>query len=561
MPRPRRLRLRLGLELPHRLEPHAQRERGAPPRGPPRRRRRGFASGRVGHLPRPVELPAVATRGTSLLAIGGLDAADASRLHRSCRVDGGRARVVGHLPSPLHDAAAATARRAARCSPAAARPARAAPQVLRILPGGATQPAARLPAGASDVEAAAVGDTDLRRRRLHGHRAAALDRRARARGRRARGGRDPAPAALRGGRRRRRPGPDRRRHLGDRPRGARSTASIRARGRGAADRAAAAGGHPRRRARRSTGASTCSAGAAPTSPRSARRSWRSIRPAAASRARAGCPRRLSDLSAGSFRDHVTVVGGRDAPAGARRDLVAEVAGVRRLAPLALALVALGGCGGGKTGSAASPNATARATADARRLAVGARRARVAWCRAPGAIPRLLNRRDVYAAERPGRLSPRRPPRPRAGLRAQLRVEHRRRDLAAAVQGHRPLRGRATPPARHPVVGPEDAVGDQRREQLADADRPADRPARPPVPVADPYNLYFTADGRRAIVVAERLRRLDFRSPHTMKLEHALGVPQCGGRRPHGLHRRRPAGARLVRVRRADDRRRPGAREA
>ena len=50
----------------------------------------------------------------------------------------------------------------------------------------------------------------------------------------------------------------------------------------------------------------------------------------------------------------------------------------------------------------------------------------------------------------------------------------------------------------------------------------------PVPVADPYNLYFTADGRRAIVVAEAHRELDFREPHTMRLLHALHVPACAG---------------------------------
>jgi YVTN family beta-propeller protein len=50
----------------------------------------------------------------------------------------------------------------------------------------------------------------------------------------------------------------------------------------------------------------------------------------------------------------------------------------------------------------------------------------------------------------------------------------------------------------------------------------------PIPVADPYNLYFTPDGRYAIVVAERLQRLDFSDPHTMALEHALSVPQCAG---------------------------------
>jgi DNA-binding beta-propeller fold protein YncE len=50
----------------------------------------------------------------------------------------------------------------------------------------------------------------------------------------------------------------------------------------------------------------------------------------------------------------------------------------------------------------------------------------------------------------------------------------------------------------------------------------------PIPVADPYNLYFTPDGRYAIVVAERLERLDFRDPHTMKLVHSLAVPDCPG---------------------------------
>ena len=49
----------------------------------------------------------------------------------------------------------------------------------------------------------------------------------------------------------------------------------------------------------------------------------------------------------------------------------------------------------------------------------------------------------------------------------------------------------------------------------------------PIPVADPYNMYFTPDGHYAIVVAERLGRLDFRFPHTFRLHHALQVP-CRG---------------------------------
>jgi YVTN family beta-propeller protein len=50
----------------------------------------------------------------------------------------------------------------------------------------------------------------------------------------------------------------------------------------------------------------------------------------------------------------------------------------------------------------------------------------------------------------------------------------------------------------------------------------------PIPVEDPYNLYFTPDGRYAIVVAERLLRLDFRDPQTMHLVHSLPVPTCFG---------------------------------
>jgi YVTN family beta-propeller protein len=48
-----------------------------------------------------------------------------------------------------------------------------------------------------------------------------------------------------------------------------------------------------------------------------------------------------------------------------------------------------------------------------------------------------------------------------------------------------------------------------------------------IPVDDPYNLYFTPGGRYAIVVAERLRRLDFRDAHSFRLHHALSVP-CAG---------------------------------
>jgi len=49
----------------------------------------------------------------------------------------------------------------------------------------------------------------------------------------------------------------------------------------------------------------------------------------------------------------------------------------------------------------------------------------------------------------------------------------------------------------------------------------------PVPVNDPYNLYFTPDGKSAMVMAEANRQIVFRDPHTMAIQDILPVP-CAG---------------------------------
>jgi YVTN family beta-propeller protein len=54
-----------------------------------------------------------------------------------------------------------------------------------------------------------------------------------------------------------------------------------------------------------------------------------------------------------------------------------------------------------------------------------------------------------------------------------------------------------------------------------------RPMGAPIPVDDPYNMYFTPNGRYAIVVAERLHRLDFRDAHSFHLHRSLTVPCLG----------------------------------
>jgi YVTN family beta-propeller protein len=156
-------------------------------------------------------------------------------------------------------------------------------------------------------------------------------------------------------------------------------------------------------------------------------------------------------------------------------------------------------------------------------------------RSPGSSVAAANQRptgapaapDVYAADRPGRLSP-----VVRGFPSRVYVPNSESGTVDVID-----------PATRAVVDhfatgrlPQHVVPswDLRRlwvtndqsNTLTPIDPATGRPGRP-VPVADPYNLYFTPDGSRAIVVAERLRRLDFRDPHTMRLRHALAVP-CRG---------------------------------
>jgi YVTN family beta-propeller protein len=70
------------------------------------------------------------------------------------------------------------------------------------------------------------------------------------------------------------------------------------------------------------------------------------------------------------------------------------------------------------------------------------------------------------------------------------------------------------------------VNDTRDSSLTPIDPRTGKPGRP-VGVADPYNLYFTPDGKSAMVMAEAQDRIDFLNPHTMKLRHSMHVP-CAG---------------------------------
>lgn len=70
------------------------------------------------------------------------------------------------------------------------------------------------------------------------------------------------------------------------------------------------------------------------------------------------------------------------------------------------------------------------------------------------------------------------------------------------------------------------ASDQGRQALTPIDPKTRRPGTP-VPTSDPYNLYFTPDGRYGLVVAENERRLNFTDPHSMQVQFSISVP-CRG---------------------------------
>jgi YVTN family beta-propeller protein len=135
--------------------------------------------------------------------------------------------------------------------------------------------------------------------------------------------------------------------------------------------------------------------------------------------------------------------------------------------------------------------------------------------------------DVYAADRPGMLSP-----VVRGFPSRVYVPNSTSGTVDVIDpaSRRIVDHFATGRLPQHVVPSWDLrrlwVTNDQSDSLTPIDPASGHHGRP-VPVADPYNLYFTPDGREAVVVAERLGRLDFRDPHTMRLRHSLAVPCTG----------------------------------
>ncbi len=129
---------------------------------------------------------------------------------------------------------------------------------------------------------------------------------------------------------------------------------------------------------------------------------------------------------------------------------------------------------------------------------------------PAGSRRSLNPHDVYAADRPGRLSP-----AVRGFPSRVYVPNSESNTVSVIDPRTFKVIDSFPVGALPqhVTPSYDLktlwVDNDQGNSLTPIDPATGRPGKP-VPVADPYNLYFTPDGRYAIVVAERLQRLDFR---------------------------------------------------
>ncbi len=144
------------------------------------------------------------------------------------------------------------------------------------------------------------------------------------------------------------------------------------------------------------------------------------------------------------------------------------------------------------------------------------------------MPPLVDPHNVYAADLPGDLSPR-----VHGDRSLIYVPNSGSASVTEIdpRTYRVIRTFGVGLVPQHVVPSYDLrtlwVNNDVGNSLTPINPRTGLPGRP-VPVADPYNMYYTPDGRYAMIMAESLRRIDFRDPRTMALRHALSVPQCAG---------------------------------
>lgn len=145
---------------------------------------------------------------------------------------------------------------------------------------------------------------------------------------------------------------------------------------------------------------------------------------------------------------------------------------------------------------------------------------------PG-MPPVLDAENVYAADAPGKLSP-----VVKDFPSRVYVPNTNSDTVSVIDPATYKVVETIPVGRQPqhVVPSWDLktlwVNNDVGDSLTAID-PATGKAGRTVDVSDPYNLYFTPDGKYSIVMASMDRELVFRDAHTMKTAKTVPV-SCAG---------------------------------
>jgi len=145
---------------------------------------------------------------------------------------------------------------------------------------------------------------------------------------------------------------------------------------------------------------------------------------------------------------------------------------------------------------------------------------------PG-MPPILKANDIYAADRPGNLSP-----AVRNFPHRVYVPNSESNLVTVIDADsfRVIDQFHTGRQPQHVTPSYDLktlwVLNDKGNSLLRIDPATGKPGET-IRVSDPYNMYYTPDGKYAVVVAERRRRLNFLDAASMKLHNSLRVP-CKG---------------------------------
>ena len=168
------------------------------------------------------------------------------------------------------------------------------------------------------------------------------------------------------------------------------------------------------------------------------------------------------------------------------------------------------------------------------LAAGASVVILAFAQGPlPGMPPVIDPKNVYSETAPGKFSP-----AVAGFPTRVYVPNSKSDTVDVIdpETYKIIDHFALPPKGGKLLEPQHIipswnlkklwVAQDLGDQLTAID-PATGKKGETIPVDDPYNMYYTPDGKYALIMAEREKRIDFRDAQTMKVVARVPVA-CKG---------------------------------